>query len=507
MNPANPQENSPENLESQPVAAGSEAESVSPIQPPADDEEVIDINMGCLREVAVEIPAEVVDKEFDSAVQRYTKVARVPGFRKGKVPASIVRNRYASEIRSDILESLVPRYFREAVIKEGFQPITGPELHSLENEPGQPVRFKAAFEIMPDIQLGNYQEMKLDVPEIKVTDEDVDAELKNLQERQASFDPVNEDRPVQDGDYAQISFEALPKEAASEAATEQKPETATQSEVSTQAETATQAESPAAKPPANQPVKVDEVFVEIGGPDTQREFSENLRGAKVGDERTFDVTYPADYYDNRMAGKTLTYTTKVNAIKKKITPPLTDEFAKELGQEIQSLDDLKKRLHEGILTERQHRAMHEARENLLSQLAESHDFPVPESMIQKQIDFRLEQWLRSLAAQGMRTEDMKRMDFKRLRRSQREAATKEVKAHLVLEKIADAENIQAADEEVQQQVHALARQTKETPEATEHKLAESGGIDRIRKRIRSDKTLRFLYDKSTSNARNGAIQK
>lgn len=493
MNPPNPEEIPAENPEEQPVASGPESESVSPVQPEP-EEEVIDINMGCLREVAVEIPAEVVNKEFDSTVQRYTKIARVPGFRKGKVPASIVRNRYANEIRSDVLESLIPKYFREAVVKEGFKPISEPHVHSLENEPGQAVRFKAAFEIKPDIELGNYQEMKLDVPEIKVTDEDVDAELKNLQERQASFDPVDEDRPLQDGDFAQISFEALPREATSEAPRGE------------QSENAAQPEPVAAKPAANQPVKVDEVFVEIGGANTQPEFSTNLRGGKVGEERTFDVTYPSDYFDNRLAGKTLSYNAKINAIKKKITPALTDDFAKELSPEMQTLDDLKKRLHEGILAERQHRAMHEAREKLLNQLAESHEFPVPETLIRTQIDFRLEQWLRSLAAQGMRTEDMKRMDFKRLRSTQREAATKEVKANLLLERIAEAENIQATDDEVRQQVHAMAQQAKETPEAMEHRLVETGGLERIRRRIRSDKALRFLYDKSTSNARNGAIQ-
>jgi trigger factor len=143
---------------------------------------------------------------------------------------------------------------------------------------------------------------------------------------------------------------------------------------------------------------------------------------------------------------------------------------------------------------------------LLNQLAEIHDFPVPETFIRRQVDFRLEQWLRSLAAQGMRTEDMKRMDFKRLRASQREAATKEVKAHLLLEKIAEAENIQASDDEVNQEIHELAQQAKQTPEAVQQRLAQEGALERIRNRIRSDKALRFLYNKSTSNTQNGTVQ-
>ena len=457
---------------------------------PTDDEEVVDINLGCLREVEVEIPAEVVSKEWDSMVQRYTKLARVPGFRKGKVPASIVRNRFAEDIRTDVLEALLPEYFRQAVVKQGFRPISKPQVHSLETEDGKPIRFKAAFEILPDIELGNYQGIKVDVPEVKVTDEDVDAELKRLQERQSSFDPVNDDRPLQDGDFAQISFQALAKDQPVEASAEQ----------------AQESNDKEATPKATQPVQMDEVLVEIGGQNTIPEFSANLRGAKAGEERTFDVTYPAEYYESRLAGKTFSYTAKVNALKKKTTPELTDEFAKELSQDFQSLDDLKKRLREGIQAERQHKAMHETNERLLNQLTEIHNFPVPETLIRRQIDFRLEQWLRSLAAQGMRTEDMKRMDFKRLRASQREAAIREVKANLLLEKIAEVEHLQASDEEVQQEVHSLAQQTKQTPEAVEQKLVQEGGLDRIRNRIRADKALHFLYNQSTVNAQNGIAQ-
>jgi trigger factor len=482
----NPAENTAENPEGQPAA------SVAPAS--AEGEEVVDINVGCLREVAVEIPADVVSKEFDSAVQRYAKVARVPGFRKGKVPASIVRNRFAEEIRSDVLESLVPRYFHDAVIKEGYRPISEPQVHSLVTDPGKPVSFKAAFEIMPDIQLGSYHDIKVDLPEVKVTDEDVAGELKKLQERQASFDPIEEDRPLQEGDFAQIAFQAVGKETAPEAAKEEKPDNAEAIAAATE------------NAPTNEPVKMDEVFVEIGGANTLPEFSQNLRGAKPGEERIFDVTYPADYGDNRLAGKTLSYTVKVNALKKKITPELTDDFAKELSPDLQTLDDLKKRMREGIFAERQHHVMHDAREGLLNQLTSSHDFPVPETMIQRQIDFRLEQWLRSLAAQGMRTEDMKRMDFKRLRASQRESAIKEVKAELLLQKIAEAENLQATDEEVSGEVRRLAQQAKEPPEALQQRLAEKGGIDRIRLRIRSDKALHFLLNQSGSNARNGIAQ-
>lgn len=493
MTPENPTENTAETPEAQPLAA-SQTQTAPPASPERpEEEEIVDVNLGCLREVAVEIPANVVSKEFDSVAQRYTK-APVPGFRRGKVPASIARNRFANEIRRDVLESLLPRYFRDAVVKEGFNPISEPQVHSVVMEPGQPIQFKAAFEIMPEIQLGNYQEMKLEVPEIQVTEEDVEVELKRLQEQQSSFDPVDEDRPLQDKDFAQVSFQATVKEANPPQAGEESTEKVQPVEGET------------AKPSASQPVQVDEILVEIGGSNTIPQFSDNLRGVKAGEERTFDVTYPEDYYDKRMAGKTFIYTVKVNAIKKKTTPELTDKFVQELNQELQTIDDLKKRLHTGILAERQHKVMHEARETLLSQLAANHDFPVPETLIQRQIDFRLEGFLRNLAGQGMRKEDMKRLDFKRLRRTQRETATKEVKAHLLLGRIAEAENLQATEEEVNQEIQVMAEQTKETPEALKQKLEERGAMAGLRSRIQSDKALRFLYDKSVSNARNGSNQ-
>lgn len=484
MSPADP------NPAEEPQKTVAATENPSSEQQAEDEEEVIDINLGCVRQVDVEIPADVVSKQWDSTVQRYSKVARVPGFRKGKVPPTIVRNRFAEEIRKDVLESLAPEYFRQAVIKEGFRPISSPEIHSLEMEAGNPIRFKAAFEILPDIQLGNYQDIKVAVPEVQVTDEDVDAELKQIQERQASFDPVDDDRPLQDGDFAQISFKAEPKAAAVEAKPEEKSE-------STEA-------SSNAKEKATEPVQMDEVLVEIAGANTLPEFSDNLRGARPGEERTFEVAYPPEHQEQNLAGKTFSYTAKVNAIKKKSTPELNDEFAKELSQEFQTLDDLKKRLREGIQGERQHKALVESRDNLLNQLTETHDFPVPETLIRRQIDFRLEQWLRGLAAQGVRAEDMKRMDFKRLRASQRDAATREVKANLLLEKIAEAENIQVSDEELTKEIQLLAQQSKQTPEAVQQKLTQEGAMDRLRNRIRTDKALRFLYNKSTS--KNGTVQ-
>src|SRR5689334_23736539 len=165
----------------------------------------------CKREISVEIPADVVAKQQEALVQQYSKQARIPGFRKGKVPASMVRNRFSSEITSDVVEHLVPQYFREAVIKGGFRPVSQPHIYGLEFTPGEPIKFKAAFEVLPEFELGDYKAIKVEKPEVAVTDAEIDAEIAKVQEQQASFDPVNDDRGAENGEFVQVSFEARPK--------------------------------------------------------------------------------------------------------------------------------------------------------------------------------------------------------------------------------------------------------------------------------------------------------
>ncbi len=458
-----------ENLETQASPAEAAAATPEPATPPQGPE---GMEEACKREVSVEIPADVVSKQQAALVEQYSKQARLPGFRKGKVPASIVRNRFAGEIQNEVMESLVPQYFREAVVKGGFRPVSQPYIYALEAEPGQAIRFKAAFEVLPEFELGRYQDIKVERPKITVADEEVEAELRRLQERQASFDPVDEESGARDGEFAQVSFTATPKEAAEKPA---------------EGET---------KTGASQPVQMDEVLVEIGGANTIPEFTQNLRGARSGTEHSFDVTYPQDFHDPRLAGRTFSYSVKVNAIKKKTLPELNDDFAKELSQDFQTLDQLRERIRENIEHQKLHAAEHDAKEKLIEQLLEKQEFPVPRALVERQIDLRLERGLRALAAQGMRTEDMRRMDFRRLRAGQREAAVKEVKSGLLLERIAQAEGIQVSDEDLEQEISALAQQTGQTPEQVRQKLKEEGALERIRGRMRSEKALNFLYSRT-----------
>jgi trigger factor len=415
---------------------------------------------GVKREISVEIPAEEVTRETETIVQKYQKVARLPGFRAGHVPASIIRQRFKEDLKSDVVEALVPRYFRKEAEKQGLIPVSQPQVTDLHIHDGEPLRFKASFEIMPEIKVEGYKELRTDHPEIVVKDEEVEEALNSVREQHATFTSV-EGRPLAEGDFAQASMDGRPKD------TDDK----------------------------TQPVHMDEVLIEIGGKNTVPEFTENLRGANAGDEKSFDVSYPEDSNDKRLAGKTFVYTVKVQAIKQKSLPELNDDFAKELG-EFTSVDQVRKQIRDNMEAERKHTAEREAKDKLVAELVKRNDFEVPESLIDRQIDLRLERGLRALAAQGMKMEDMKKMDLPRLRAGQRDQAVQDVKSSLLLERIAEMEKIEAGEDEVNHELEALAQQTKQTPEAVRARLTQDGGLDRIRNRIRSEKTLDFLYHQS-----------
>jgi trigger factor len=414
------------------------------------------------REISVEIPADEVARETEVIIQKYQKVARLPGFRTGHVPASIIKQRFGEEVKSDVVEALVPKYFRREAEKQGLMPVSQPRVTDLHIHDSEPLRFKASFEVMPEIPVEGYKELRADKPEIVVSDEEVEQALDNVREQHATFTSV-EGRPLADGDFAQASLDGRPKDAQ------------------------------AAKD-AN-PVRMDEVLVEIGGKNTMPEFTEHLRGASAGEERTFDVNYPQDASDKRLAGKTFSYTVKIHSIKQKSLPELNDEFAKELG-EFTGMDAVKKQIRENMEAEKRHSAEHEAKDKLVAELGKRNEFEVPESLVERQIDLRLERGLRALAAQGMKMEDMKKMDLPRLRVAQREQALQDVKSSLLLERIAELEKITVSDDELNQEVEALAKQTKQTPEAVRARLTQDGGLDRIRNRIRSEKALNFLYHQS-----------
>jgi trigger factor len=412
------------------------------------------------REIQVEIPAEEVARETATLIQKYQKLARLPGFRRGHIPASIIRQRFSQDINNDVVDALVPKYFRQETGKLGLMPVSQPRVTDLHVHEGEPLRFKASFEVMPEIKVDSYKELRAEKPSIVVTDEEVEQSLNGVREQHATFTAV-EGRALADGDFAQVSLDGRPTENDDD----------------------------------SKPVHMDEILVEIAGKNTMPEFTEHLRGTSAGDERSFEVAYPADSADKRLAGKTFTYTVKVQSIKQKNLPELSDDFAKELG-EFTSLEEVRQRVRQGMETERKQESEREAKDKLVAELVQRNDFAVPEALVERQIDLQLERGLRALAAQGMRPEELKKMDLQRLRAGQRERALEEVKASVLLERVAEEEKIEVSDEEINREIEALATQSKQTPEAIRARLTRDGALDRIRARIRAEKTLEFLYRQS-----------
>src|SRR5450631_45503 len=283
------------------------------------------------REIQVEIPADEVARETATLIQKYQKLARLPGFRRGHIPASIIRQRFGRDINNDVVDALVPKFFRQETGKLGLLPVSQPQVTDLHVHEGEPLRFKASFEVMPEIKVESYKELRAEKPNVVVTDEEVEQSLDSVREQRATFTPV-EGRALADGDFAQVSLDGQPKD-----------------------------KDDKVKAGDSKPVHMDEILVEIAGKTTMPEFTENLRGASAGDERTFDVAYPADSADKRLAGKTFTYNVKVQSIKQKSLPELNDEFAKEVG-EFTSLDEVRKRIREGMEAERKHEAERTAKD-------------------------------------------------------------------------------------------------------------------------------------------------
>jgi trigger factor len=312
---------------------------------------------------------------------------------------------------------------------------------------------------VPAFSIDGYQSVTVEKPPVEITEDEFQAELSQLRESRATVEPVEEDRPLTDGDWAQITYTGQ-VEGDSEAA----------------------------------PVAGEDTLVEIGGKDTVEAFSSALRGAKAGQELKAEVIYPADYAEAKLAGKTVAYDVEVKAIKKRTLPVLDDDFARELGA-YESFADLEKSVREHLAARKRRSVEAATKDRLLAALTERYPFPVPESMVQEQIDARLERGLRALAAQGMDTDQMRNLDFARLRAAQRESAAAEVKTFILLDRIAQEENIAVSDEELDRELQLAALQSREPLDTLKVRLTEDGGLARIREQLRREKTASVLYER------------
>ena len=406
----------------------------------------------CRRELDLEIPAEEVSKATEKVAKDFAKLARVPGFRPGKAPIALIKKRFADDIKGEVLQTLVPEHVEKAVAEQKLTPVSQPQVDKLEFHEGQPVKFRASFEVLPEFSLGNYKNLEIEMPEMAITDDSVASTLTEMQQRAATFAPV-EGRVVENDDFVQVKLVGTPEG-------------------------------------GGEPLNAESVLCHVGAEETMEPFNENLRGANISDHKNFDVEYPADYPDAKLAGKKFHYSVDVLGIKTKKLPELNDEFAKDVS-DATSLDELKKKVREGLEQERDHRQKDLQREKVLAELVKLHDFPVPDSLVEHQMDVRLERVVRSLAQQGVDPRAVN-VDWVSLRKRQEERAKDDVKAELVVDRIATEEKIEVNDEELEHELEHMASHSGESAEAIRARLTKQGALDRMKAKLRSDKTVDWL---------------
>ena len=408
---------------------------------------------GCKHYLEITVPVEEVLAETGRVVETIAKKARMPGFRPGKVPQSLVRSRFAAEIKQDVLESIIPKAFQKQAAADHLNVVSTPNVTEMKFEPGDPLWFKAEFEVAPEFELGEYKGLKVVYKEPELTEAEITARIDTVREQKADY--VNIDpRPSESGDFAVVKLESLS----------------------------------GATPPVNE----EEVQLELGHPDTFPPFSENLTGMTPGDVKVFEVVYPAEYGTDRLAGKTVTFRAELKTLRHKELPEFNDEFAQDLG-DFKTADELKEAIRKSLFAEKESAAQTEAKGKLVDTLVAAHEFPVPEAYVERQVQNIVEQRIRQFASQGIDMSKMN-MDWTKVREQHKEQAGKDVRASLLLDKIATAETIHATEDEIDKEVQRVARQEREVPAAVRRRLEKDGTLGKIANHYRTEKTLNLLFE-------------
>jgi trigger factor len=416
------------------------------------------------KNLVVEIPSTVVDAEIDKVSRDYSKAARIPGFRPGKVPAKIVRQRFRDQILHDVAHGLIPRAVDEALRERGVEPVDTPDIRDVVVEEGQPLKFTATFDTVPAIDPGEYSTVQLRRTTKPIDDSAVEEALSNLRERSARYEPV-ESRGIQVGDSVVMDLVRT-------------------------AHGGGEGGEPDAKSDSHENVTVD-----IGGQANPPGFDDELKGLTAGATKNFDIRYPDDYTIKELAGTTVTYDVTVKAVRKRIVPQLDDEFAKDVG-DFASLSALRQRLREDLEHEATHESDRELRADLMKQLASRVTFEVPHALLDREIDRRVEEFVRRLIDQQidpMRTN----INWEEFRERQRDAAAEAVRGALVLDEVARRENLTVSDADVDAEIGRYAERTGRTPAAVRARLDKEGGIGRLYSGLRRERAIDFLLSRAT----------
>ena len=412
------------------------------------------------KDLIVEIPTDTVEAEIDRVTQDYSRSARLPGFRPGKVPPSLVRKRFRDRILHDVAHGLVPRAVGDALRERGVEPVDTPDIRDLTLEEGQPLRFTASFETVPPIDPGDYTSLTLRRPPVALEEDDVTQALERLRQHAARYTPV-EDRPAELGDTLAADVERRPDEAAASDKTE----------------------------------RHENVSIELGAETNPPGFDAELVGLTAGATKTFAVTYPEDYAIDELAGTRAHFTVAVSAIRRRVIPELDDELAKDLG-DFASLEALTERVREDLRTEAEAEADRQVRIDLAKQLAERVSFDVPEALIGREVDRRVEDFVRRLLDQGIDPTKAK-IDWEEVRAHHRETALETVRASLVVDEVARREGLDPSQEEIQRQLDRYAERSGHTAAAVRARMEQEGALVRLESGLRREKTFDFLLARVT----------
>jgi len=406
--------------------------------------------------VRVEIPTDLVNAEIDRIARDYSRKARVPGFRPGKTPPRVIKQRFKDQILHDVAHDLIPRAVGDALREKGLEAVDTPDVRDVTIEEGQPLTFTASFDTVPTFEPGDLSTIAFRRASSAINDEAVQLSLQRLRDRAARFEPV-EGRGVDHGDTLVVDLER--------------------------------------RDAGGAPDKHTDVSIELGAKANPPGFDEQLLGLEAGATKSFDIHYPPDYPIGELANTDVSYTVTVKGLKRRVLPELDDEFAKDLG-EFDTLDALTARVREDLEHEAKHAAEREDRAELMKQLATRLPFEVPTSMIDREVDRRLEDFARRLVDQNIDPRQAG-IDWNAFRESQREVAREAVAAALVLDEVTRREQLDVSEEDVEREVARYAERTGRTPAAVRAALDKEGGLSRVHASLRREKSIDFVMARAT----------
>ena len=414
------------------------------------------------KEIKIEIDPAQIQSALDRVSAQYSKAATVPGFRPGHAPTSVVRTRYKSEIRTEVLRELLPEAVTNAIHEHSLAALGEPNVEldnteALERLGEEPLTLKVGVEVLPEIKLETYKGLEVTRRKRPISDDDVEKMIDNLRDGYAALEPV-EDRPAQLGDT--VTVNAVGK---------------------------------FIDEPEAEDIKVDDVEVVLGGQGVQQEFTDNLTGVNADDTRTFEVDYPADFTSPGLAGKKIEYTTTVTSVRQKVLPEFDDEWVKSLSDEFDSAETFRAKIREDLENRATGESDHKLRDDLIRKLLDAHQFEVPQSLIEQQTQTRLEGVVRQMMSRGIDPRSQQ-LDWERAREELKGQAEGDVRSSMLLDKIADAENIDVTDEEIDAEIDALATASRQTKEQVRAALTKDGGERSIAHRLRSRKALEILVE-------------